>query len=264
MVSSYTKWIYYKSKRKEIGQEILQSTNYKPTRIRKTIKQIITVAMPISISSLISSFNKNIDSFTIVRFLKQNMDAEKAKVQYGILSGKIDSLCALPFSLNSAFVSVLVPNISKTMARGNANDVGKKATMFILISILVGFPITAIMFIFSKQILSLLFPNAQSGAMYLRINSIAIIFMLLAQTLSGLLQGIGEVKIPPIAFGIGMITKFICNIILISKKEIGIYGAIIGNILCNVIAFVIQIIILSKNLKLKFELKKNQFWQQLV
>ncbi len=249
-------YAYYKSKRKEIGQEILQSVNYKPTRIRKTIKQIITVAMPISISSLISSFNKNIDSFTIVRFLKQNMDAEKAKIQYGILSGKIDSLCVLPLALNSAFVSVLVPNISKTMAKGNESDVGKKATMFILVSILVGLPITAIMFIFSKQILSLLFPNAQSGSMYLRVNSIAIIFMLLSQTLSGLLQGIGKVKIPPIAFGIGMIIKFICNIILIPKKEIGIYGAIIGNILCNVIAFIIQITILSKNLKMKFGFKK--------
>ncbi len=256
-MSSFTYiYAFYKSKRKEIGQEILQSVNYKPTRIRKTIKQIITVAMPISISSLISSFNKNIDSFTIVRFLKQNMEPEKAKIQYGILSGKIDSLCALPFALNSAFVSALVPNISKTMAKGNKFEVGKKATMFILVSILVGLPITALMFIFPKEILSLLFPNAQSGAMYLRASSIAIIFMLLAQTLSGLLQGIGKVKIPPIAFGIGMIVKFICNIVLIPKKEIGIYGAIIGNVFCNVIAFIIEIVIFSRSIKMKFEFKK--------
>ena len=58
-------------KRCEIGQEIAETVNYKPTRIRKTLKKIINVALPISISSLISSFGKNIDSITIVRFLKR-------------------------------------------------------------------------------------------------------------------------------------------------------------------------------------------------
>ena len=80
-------YLYYKTKRKEIGQEIAETVNYKPTRIRKTLKKIINVAMPISISSLISSFNKNIDSITIVRFLKEFCTEEEAKVKYGILSG---------------------------------------------------------------------------------------------------------------------------------------------------------------------------------
>ena len=79
-------FLYYKIKRREIGQEIAETVNYKPTRIRKTLKKIINVAIPISISSLISSFGKNIDSFTIVRFLKNFLNEEDAKIQYGILS----------------------------------------------------------------------------------------------------------------------------------------------------------------------------------
>lgn len=249
-------YTYYKLRRKEIAQEIIESVNYRPTRIRKTIKQILTVAAPISISSLISSFNKNIDSFTIVRYLKQITTEEEAKIQYGILSGKIDSLCALPFSLNVAFVTALVPNISKSVARGDRKETSKKAKLFIVISILIALPITVIMFIFSEQILNLLFPNAKSGALYLRFSSISIIFMLLAQTINGILQGIGKVNIPAIAFGVGMIFKFICNIVLIPNKNIGIYGAIIGNIICNTIAFIIGFAVLIKNLDMKFEFKK--------
>lgn len=243
-------YAYYIVRRKEIGQEIASSVNYRPTRIRKTIKKILTVAMPISISSLIASFNKNIDSFTIVRFLKQITTEEEAKIQYGILSGKVDSLCSLAFSLNVAFVTALVPSISKSMAMGNRKEVNKKAKIFLLISILIALPVTSILFIFSEQILNLLFPNAASGAMYLRFSSIGIIFMILAQTINGILQGIGKVNIPPIAFGIGMIFKFLCNIFLIPNKNIGIFGAIIGNIICNVIAFAIGFIILYKNLKM--------------
>lgn len=250
-------YAYYRLKRKEIGQEIINSVNYQPTRVRKTIKKILTVAMPISISSLISSFGKNIDSFTIVRFLKHITTEEEAKIQYGILSGKVDSLCALPFSFNVAFVTTLVPSISKSMAKNDWKGVKKKAKIFMLISAFISIPITIFMFTFSEQILNLLFPNAANGAMYLRINSISIIFMVLAQTTNGILQGIGKVGVPAIAFGIGMIGKFICNIFLIPNENIGIFGAIIGNIICNVIAFMIGMSVLYKNLKIQTQTKRT-------
>lgn len=249
-------YLYYRTKRSEIGQEIAETVNYKPTRVRKTLKRIINVAFPISISSLISSFGKNIDSFTIVRFLKGFLTEEEAKVQYGILSGKIDSLCSLPFALNIAFVTTLVPNISKSMAKGNLEEVREKAEKYILISILIAFPIASTMFIYPNEIIKILFPNAPNGAMYLKISSITIVFMLLAQTINGILQGIGKVNIPAISFGIGMIIKFLCNIFLISNNKIGIYGAIIGNILCNSIACIISATILLKNIKIKIGVKK--------
>lgn len=252
-------YLYYKLKRKEIASEIAASINYKPTRIRKTIKEILTVAMPISISSLISSFNKNIDSFTIVRYLKLITTEENAKIQYGILSGKVDSLCILPVSLNSVFVTALVPNISSSIAKGDIDAASKKANLFILVSILIAMPITAIMFMFSGEILKLLFPNAQNGAIYLKYSSLSIIFMILAQTINGILQGIGKVNVPAISFGIGMIIKFICNIVLIPNERIGIFGAIIGTFLCNVVAFIISFVILNKNLRLRFKFKKFIF-----
>lgn len=81
-------YIYYKSKRKEIAREVAQSTNYIPTRVRKTLKKILSESIPISLSSLMSSFNKNIDLFTVVKILKKFMSENEAKMQYGILSRK--------------------------------------------------------------------------------------------------------------------------------------------------------------------------------
>lgn len=247
-------YLYYKNKREEIYQEVKQSVNHKITRIRKTIKKIITVAFPISLSSLISSFNKNIDSFTIVRLLKKFMTVDEAKIQYGILSGKIDSLCALPLCLNVSFVTILVPKISNSMARGDYTETKKNAEKFILLSILISFPIMAIMFLFSKQILELLFPNAINGNQYLKISSFSIVFIILAQTINAILQGIGKVNIPAISFGFGLIIKIICNICLIQIKNIGINGAIVGNILCNLTAVIISYCILYKNLFIKINI----------
>ena len=242
-------FIYYKSKKNRVHIEAMIARESKPMRIKKTIKQIVKVAFPISISSLIASFNKNIDSFTVVRFLKYHMNEESAKIQYGILSGKIDTLCALSFSINVAFVTTLVPNISKAMAKRNFKEVQKKSKFFILISFFIGMTMTLIMFIFPKQILNLLFPNANEGALYLRYNSLSIVFMLLGQTINAILQGIGKVNVPWISFGIGMMFKLVFNIVLLPIKEIGIFGAIIGNIICNVVAFLIGFFILIKSFK---------------
>ena len=236
--------IYYKKKRMEIGQEIKLSVNYKPTRLRKTVKIILSDSIPISLGSLIASFNKNIDSFTVVRFLKRTIGEDEARIQYGILSGKIDILCSAVFALNVAFVTAFVPNIVKDFAKRDYKKVYKKIKLFYLITLLIGIPITIIMMFFPNLILKLLFPNACSGAIYLRFSSISIIFMLLSQTTNSILQAVGKVKIPPISLSIGIVFKFICNLILIPNPKYGIFGAIIGNIISNVISFIINIILL--------------------
>ena len=251
----YVYW-YYRIKREEIGTEIAQSVNYIPTRIRKTLKKILKESIPISLSSLISSFNKNIDLFTIVKILKRFMSESEAKIQYGILSGKVDTLCALPLALNVPFVTGMVPTISRIVAIGDKEELNKKINFFLKITIIIALPCTAGLIIFSNQILNLLFPNANSGAILLQINAISIFFAILSQTINGVLQGIGKSNVPLNSFSIGMIFKFFANILLVSNQNIGIKGAAIGNIICNGIVFIIGMIFLIKNINLKFD-KKN-------
>ncbi len=246
-------YLYYTMKRSEIGQEIKQTINYKPTRIRKTLKKILSVAIPISLSSIISSLNKNIDSFTVVRFLKKIITEDEARVQYGILSGKIDTLCAVALSLNVSFVTVFIPNIAKSYVKKDFNRMKKKIYIFIFVTLIIGIPITVIMFLFPNIILGLLFPNANSGALYLKVSSICIIFMLLNQTINAILQSLGKVNIPLVSSIIGLILKFLCNIFLIGNPKFGIFGAIIGNIVSNVFSCMISLMALINILNRKVD-----------
>ena len=246
-------YLYYTMKRSEIGQEIKQTINYKPTRIRKTLKKILSVAIPISLSSIISSLNKNIDSFTVVRFLKKIITEDEARVQYGILSGKIDTLCAVALSLNVSFVTVFIPNIAKSYVKKDFNRMKKKIYIFIFVTLIIGIPITVIMFLFPNIILGLLFPNANSGALYLKVSSICIIFMLLNQTINAILQSVGKVNIPLVSSIIGLILKFLCNIFLIGNPKLGIFGAIIGNIVSNVFSCMISLMVLINILNRKVD-----------
>ena len=238
--------LFYRKKRKEIGQEIQATINYKPTRVRKTIKLIMKEAIPISLCSIISSFNKIIDSITVVRFLKKIIEEDKARIQYGILSGKIDILCSVALSLNTPFVTVFMPNITNTITKGNIKQTYKMINIFIGIVFLIGIPITLIMYLFPNIVLNILFPNANSGYLYLKISSIGIIFVLLNQTINAILQVIGKSNIPVISGILGIIIKIMCNILLIPNAKFGIMGAIIGNISSNFLSCLIGIIALKK------------------
>lgn len=228
----------------------------KKESIVRVIKNILQVSIPISLSAILSSISKNIDSTTVVRGLKIFMDEGAAKIQYGILSGKVDTLTSLPLSFNIAFATALVPALSYARAKNDMSTANKRVSFSILVTILIGLPCTAGMFIFAEPILKLLFPAQSAGAFLLQISSLAIIFTVLAQTINGALQGIGKVMIPATAFTVGVIVKLIINITLVPIPQIGVNGAAIGTIACNVIACLIGFTVLKKNMDIQFKFSK--------
>lgn len=228
----------------------------KKESIIRVLKNILYVSVPISLSAILSSINKNIDSTTVVRGLKTFMDEGAAKIQYGILSGKVDTLTSLPLSFNIAFATALVPALSFARAKNDMSTANKRVGFSILVTILIGLPCTAGMFIFSEQILKLLFPAQAAGSVLLQISSIAIIFTVIAQTINGALQGLGKVMVPAIAFGVGVIVKLILNVVLIPIPSIGVNGAAIGTIACNIVACTIGFSVLKKNMDIKFSFSK--------
>ena len=193
--------MYYQTEKREIAKEIRETTNYKYERVKSIIKKVLLVSTPIALTAIMSSLNKNIDSFTVVRSLKQFMSEDEALAQYGILGGKVDMLTSLPLSINVAFSTALVPAISAAKARKDKKTITEKTSFSLLISMLIGLPCTVGMFIFAGPILSLLFPNASAGEAILQISALTIIFTILDQTINGALQGYGKLMIPTIAFG---------------------------------------------------------------
>ena len=249
-------YLYYGERKKEIAQDISSSVNYKQYRIKTIMKTILSVSIPISLSSLMSVITKNIDAITVVSGLKTFMSEASAKIQYGILAGKVDTLIALPLSFNIAFATTLVPTISASKAIGDMENAKRRTAFSLLITILIGIPCAFGIFVFAEPILNLLFPNASNGAILLKISSMAIIFTVLTQTVNGALQGLGKIAIPAIALGVGVIIKYSLNSILIPIPNIGVNGAAIASVLCHCTAFCIGFVVLKKSMKLELDFGK--------
>lgn len=195
-------YLFYKVRRKEVAREIKSTVNYKYERVRSIIKKVLLVSLPIALTAILSSLNKNIDSFTVVRSLKEFLPEDVAVSQYGILGGKVDTLTSLPLSINVAFSTALVPAISAAKARKDRKTIKQKTSFSLLISMLIGLPCTIGMCLFAGPILNLLYPNASDGTVILQISSLTILFTILDQTINGALQGYGLLRIPAISLGL--------------------------------------------------------------
>lgn len=243
--------LYYKQKRSEIAREIKSTVNYKYEKVGTILRNVLLVSVPMTISSILSSITKNIDAFTVNKILSTYLPPQIAIEKYGILSGKIETLIALPLSFNMAFSTALIPTISSAIARRNIETAKNTSSFSILISILIGLPCTIGFCIFAQPILNLLYPNANEGALLLQIASISIVFSLLIQTTNGALQGFGKVLIPTFSLSVGVIIKLILNLVLLNIPELNIYGASIASVCCHIISFVIAFVALNKIIKLK-------------
>lgn len=243
-------FMYYKIRRKEIGREIEQTVNYKYENVKTIVKNVLMVSIPLTLSSIMTSFNKNIDSFTVTRILSSYLPIETATTLYGRLAGKVDTITNLPLAINIAFATALVPAISVANAKNDKETATKRVSFSLLTSMLIGLPCVAGLIIFAQPILNLLYPNANEGALLLQLISVSVIFSILVQTINGALQGFGKVIIPAVALGIGVIVKLILNLVLLPIQSLNVYGAAIGSIACQGIAFLIVFNVLKKYVKL--------------
>ena len=243
---------YYNRNKKEIWKQTTMSPAKvsKNESVKKVVKNILAVSIPISLSSIISAINKNIDAITVVRGLKTFLSESAAKVQYGILSGKVDTLIGLPLSFNIAFATALVPAVSSSIAKGDKETITKRVSFSLLVTMLIGLPCTIGLCVFADPILNLLFPNAPEGELILQIAAFTIIFTVLAQTINGALQGLGKIFVPAIALGVGVLVKLILNLILVPIPTIGVNGAAFSSVVCHIISFTIGFTVLRKNIKL--------------
>lgn len=249
-------FMYYRLKRKEIGNEIQSSTNYKYENVKTIVKNILMVSIPLTLSSIMTSFNKNIDSFTVKRILSGYMPADIATKLYGQLSGKVDTVTNLPLAINIAFATALVPAISAAKAKNDRESATKKTSFSLLTSMLIGLPCVVGMIVFAQPILNLLYPHANEGALLLQLISVSVIFSILDQTINGALQGFGKVMVPATALGIGCLVKLVLNIILLKIPFFNVYGAAIGSIACHAVAFAIVFNVLKKYVKLDLPFNK--------
>jgi stage V sporulation protein B len=133
-------------------------------------------------------------------------------------------------------------------------EVINKVDLAIKLSVVIAMPSFLGLFTLAYPILNLLFPGQSDGFKILQYSAISIPFIIIAQTSTSILQGIGKYVMPVINLGMGCVIKVAITFLLVPIARINIYGAVIGSIFGYIVASTLNVMLLKKKLNINIDL----------
>ncbi|MBQ7757533.1 putative polysaccharide biosynthesis protein [Anaerotignum sp.] len=221
---------------------------------KQLISKVLQTAWPIIAGTAVFSITNLIDMSMVVNILQETgFSATEANALYGQLSGKYVTLTTLPVTISTAIATAVLPSIAASVKLKEKKQVRRKMALTYRISMIISVPAAVGISALGPQIIQMLFPNASDGGMLLTVGGISIIFLALCQTSTGILQGIGHIKVPVVGAILGAIAKVILNATLIRIPSINVLGAVLSTTGCYLVAAVFDVIMLSRKTGTKFD-----------
>lgn len=261
-------FIYFREKR-EINHEIKSSLIDEEYRVSTIIKDLLIIAIPITIGASIAPIMDTIDAGLVLRRLQSiNYTKAQANDMYGQLKGFAQTLINLPQIFSIAIAMSIVPAIANATARKQKKEIKDIISSGIRITLLIGLPCAFGLFVLAKPIIGLLYykktlESINSTGLILQYLSFGVISLTLVQALTAILQGLGKPIIPVISLATGAVAKIILTYSLTVIPSINIKGAAISTVVAYSIAAIIDLIAIVAITKLKFNYK-NIFMKPLI
>lgn len=224
----------------------------------KLAREMVFIAIPITIGASIVPLAGAADSFMLVNIMKRYMTEMDAKLAYGAYTGIVLTLINVPTALALAMASNLVPAISAGRAVDDWQSIARHSGTGLRLASLVGFPASLGMSLLAEPIVLLLFGKGPDGreallqaAQLLMISSLTIVVFTQVQATSAILQGLHKQRIPMYTLALGMLLKVIINYTLVSQPGVGISGAPFASLTCYMVSLVPNLYYVEKYGKLK-------------
>ncbi len=216
------------------------------------LKELIVIALPITIGASVFSLTSLIDVAMIMRNLQNGgFSYSEAKHLYGSYTGYAVPLFNLPPTLISAITISLVPTIAKALAEGDKTTAKATTANSIFITLIFALPCAVGMSLFAEPILALVYNNT-NATQTLTVLALAIVFVSLVMVTNAILQSAGKEKIPVVNMLIGGVVKILVNNYLVKNPDVNILGAPTGTILCYAVILVLNMVSLVKVIKIRF------------
>ena len=194
------------------------------------IKKLLSIAIPITLSSAVMSITRIIDMTMILgRLSAIGYSEDMANAIYGSYSTMAVSVYNLPTTLITAIALPIVPMLTSAFESGDRLKEQSTITSSVKLTALIAFPSALGISVFSKPILELLFSSQTSEIEYtaplLSILGISVFLSCMITLTNAILHSYKMVNKPIISMLIGAIVKIIFSYILIGIPKIYIYGA---------------------------------------
>ncbi len=223
---------------------------------KKIINTIVTLAIPISLSSAVMSVTSTLDMIFVKYSLRSYFTAlgesaadalAKATATYGAYIGSTSSLFNLPTAFTMPIGVAVLPFLTSAFVVGKKDEGFRNMRSASKVVSLIAMPCALGMSVMSEGIIKLLFPNegfVEVGTQCLMVLAPSIFFVCFVSLTGTFLQSVGKVKISLFTMAVGAVMKLSVNLYMV--EHIGILGAPLGTFACYGSIFVLNCIFIKK------------------
>ena len=244
----------------------MQVTSDRYAELSKNIgRKLIYLAMPIIVGACAMPIVQLADTAIITNTLNSMknillfgqeviLDSKIVDSLFSLLTAYVNPIINMPAVFSLALAVSFVPSISASKARDDLMGIARKSGIGLKLSLLIGLPCATGLYLMSTPIIHLLFfklhgDNLLIAGNLLAIMAIAVLFLTILQTMTGILQGLGKTYLPVINLFIGIGVKILISIFLIRIPQINIQGAAYGTVACYAIAALLDVACVIKYAK---------------
>jgi stage V sporulation protein B len=260
--------VIYFRRRSKLKSGFIREPHHEKESAGKILLKLASIAIPITIGVSILPIMNIVDVTVVMRRLQETgFTQDVANALYGQFSGMAGPIINIPQALALSIALSLVPAISAAKSINDTEFLKRNVSLGLRTSVIIGIPCTFGLMALSEQIMLLLYPlqaeSAASGASSLFVLAIGILFLAIAQTMAGILQGLGKPSIAVITLFAGVIVKIIATYIFVGIPSLNIVGAAIGSTLAYITIGILNLILVKKYTDTNFDLSLT-FYKPLI
>ena len=250
----------FQKQKSRMEAEIRVSGKRPEQPVSSIVKDIFTIAIPITIGSCIMPILNSIDTFIVKRRLTGlGYTDAAARSLFSELSALGAPIVNVPQVITQSVCQSLVPVISDAHKRGDTEFVKANTALGLRYALLVAMPSACGIIVLSKPIMQLLYRtqvnSIDNAAVCMSIAAFGMIFFACNHAFTGVLQGIGKQSVPVRNLVIGGVIKIIATYLLMGIPAVHVRGAAIGTALAYAVSAYLNFVAVKRYTGTRFDIK---------
>ncbi len=249
-------------KKKCDKREIEEPSSLPTSSSKRLLKELVEIAIPITLSATILSLTNTIDTTLMVRRLADSgFILEEATKVMGSYTSMSVPLFNLSPNLIYPFAISVIPTITALFVNKKEDDAKKIISSTFRIASLIAIPCSLGLSVFARPIISLLYSNKEMIALPIRgeatsaislaaemlsVLAISIFFVAMVSVTNGVLQAYGKERLTIISTTAGILFKIVLNYLLIGNEKINVYGTPVSTLVCYLVIMLFNVYFLVK------------------
>ncbi len=250
-------------------QKLFSSSFSLPTPVSESgsslFKELLVLSFPITLGGLIIPLMSSVDVALLTRrmLLIPGMTRQGINELFAYYSSRASILINFPPVISTSLAASLVPAISRYQASKEFKKARSTAVSSLAVTLSIALPAAFGYFVLAEPIFTLLYGNS-NGCYLLSVLSLSMVFLMLSQTLTGILNGMGHVTLPVKNLLIGIFLKSLLSFFLIPIPSLNIKGLAYASAAGYGITFFLDLLETKRKLPYPFSFSEISLYPLMI